>query len=95
MAVEVSIPSKISVKMVDASSLSQFELWGIITSVLCNFSVGFIVAAITNDVAETKKLLWFVSIVFIVFTIFAFFWTWREKKKMKISEKIVQMKAKV
>lgn len=40
----VSIPETVEVKLVDASALSEYEVWSLVTSVLCSALIGFIVA---------------------------------------------------
>jgi hypothetical protein len=40
----VSVPEAIQIRMVDASSLADYELWVFIASLISNFVVGFLVA---------------------------------------------------
>lgn len=42
--VTVSLPEKITVKMVDASVLADYEVWVLISSILASAVVGFLVA---------------------------------------------------
>ena len=39
--VVVSVPQAVNVKLVDASLLSEFEIWMYLSSVLLNISTGF------------------------------------------------------
>lgn len=44
--VTVSIPETVEIKMVDATTLTDYEIWMAITSILSSIAVGFIVAAV-------------------------------------------------
>ena len=48
--VEVAMPKSFKIKMVEASKLTDFKIWGAIFSLLTNIFVGFLVASITNDI---------------------------------------------
>ena len=89
--VEVSIPEKIEIKMVDATSLNDYELWSVLTSVFCNFFIGFLVASISNTVEDKKLLYWIVTIIFFVFSIVFFFMTYKKRQSMNIRTKSVQL----
>lgn len=78
---ELWMPEKFELKMVNASTLNDYELWVGITSVLSNIFVGFIVAAITysperNELDQVipsshyaQSLLWIVTIIFGAFVL--------------------------
>ena len=91
LEIEVSIPEKFEIKMVDASSLNDYELWGAITSVICNFLVGFLVAAISNTVTERSIVLWCITGIFSVFLIFAGYMTYKKRELMTIKKKTIKM----
>lgn len=104
--VELSMPKKFEIKMVNASSMNDYELWGIITSVLCNFVVGFIVAAVTytkeyvdNKVLpsseQVQNLLWAVSAIFFVLTLLPILMTLQKRRTIKKDTKKVQYEAKM
>lgn len=69
--VELSLPNQFKIEMVDASSIKELERWSIIMSVLTNFAVGFLVAAITNTVKERTLILYIIAGVFIAFFLYA------------------------
>lgn len=91
LEVEVSIPEKFEIKMVDASSLNDYELWGAITSVICNFLVGFLVAAISNTETERCGILWCITGIFIAFLTFSIWMTYKKRKQMTIKKKTIKM----
>ncbi|MBI2871196.1 MAG: hypothetical protein HYY14_05735 [Candidatus Omnitrophica bacterium] len=47
--VMVSVPETIEIKMVNASTLEEYEIWFFISSVLANFLAGFAVAYLMSD----------------------------------------------
>lgn len=91
LQVEVSIPEKFEIKMVDASTLSDYELWGAITSVILNFFVGFLVAAISNTNDALKTILWSISGIFLLFSGFSIYMAFRKRRNMTIKKKTISM----
>jgi hypothetical protein len=47
--VTYSFPDSVEIRMVDASSLSDYEIWFAIASLLSNFAVGFLIAYIQSN----------------------------------------------
>ncbi len=90
---ELSIPEKIEIKMVDASSLNDYELWVFIASLLCNFLVGFIVACISNTIPEREFLYITISVIFGSLFAFSIFEVYQKRKKMSIEKKVIKMGA--
>jgi hypothetical protein len=69
----VSVPEQINIKMVDASTLADYEVWIFIASILSNAVVGFLVAysqAIDAKSSSTSYIGW-TAIVFIALLILA------------------------
>lgn len=50
--ITVSLPETVEIKMVDASTLSEYEVWFFICSCLCNAVVGYLVAWAQAPTAE-------------------------------------------
>lgn len=68
--VNVSVPKKIQIELVDASTLSDLEIWIFIASLLSNFVVGFVVAAIqTTSDSSIQNIYILVAILFFVLLI--------------------------
>lgn len=73
LAISVSVPRQIHIKMVDASVLGQYEIWVFLASLACNFLVGLAVAlvqAIENNAATVNvyiAVVVFLALVFIGF----------------------------
>ena len=88
---ELSIPEKIEIKMVDASSLNDYELWGVIASVFCNFLVGFLVASISNTEEKCTSLYWSITGIFAIFCISSVIMVWLKRKQMTIKKKVIKM----
>ncbi|HWY13131.1 MAG TPA: hypothetical protein VN026_17475 [Bacteroidia bacterium] len=62
--ISVSIPEKVEIKMVNASILSDYEIWIFISSILSNAVIGFWVAYSTNTNINTDKILFCNSCIF-------------------------------
>ena len=45
LSISVSVPESVEIKMVDASTLHDYEIWAFIVSLLASALVGFVVAA--------------------------------------------------
>lgn len=84
LQVEVSIPKKIEIKMVEASSLSDYEVWIFIASIVCNFLVGFVVATITNNNPSIIGIFLAVDFLFLVLLIVSLYMVRKKRKGMAI-----------
>ena len=62
--VVVSVPQAVNVKLVDASLLSEFEIWMYLSSVLLNISTGFWVSYTQNTVDTVDKILLWTALCF-------------------------------
>lgn len=91
LQVEVSIPKKFEVKMVDASSLGDYELWVFIASLLCNFLVGFVVAYISNTIKDREPLYLSITIMLSILFLLSIIMVFVKRKKMTIEKKIIKM----
>ncbi|MBU0482873.1 MAG: hypothetical protein KKG47_17415 [Proteobacteria bacterium] len=61
----VSIPRSIEVKMVDATNLSDYEIWFFGSGALLSVLTGFLVAYIQEDVPAVSKVLGIATLVFL------------------------------
>lgn len=91
LQVEVSIPKKFEVKMVDASSLGDYELWVFIASLLCNFLVGFVVAYIANTITDREPLYLSITIMLGVLFTLSIIMVFVKRRKMTIEKKIIKL----
>ena len=74
MNVNLNIPEKIDITMVEAKSLGDFELWTFLVSLISNFLVGFSVAwatapEATNGMPSNKYVYGCVSLCFLILLI--------------------------
>lgn len=91
LQVEVSIPKKFEVKMVDASSLGDYELWVFIASLLCKFLVGFVVAYISNTIKDREPLYLSITIMLCILFILSTIMVFVKRRKMTIEKKIIKL----
>jgi hypothetical protein len=94
LQVEVSIPKKIEIKMVDASTLSDYEVWFFIASLVCNFLVGFVVATISTDETRVRWILLAVDVFFLLLLIVAIVMVWKKRKGMSIETSTIPLSVK-
>lgn len=81
--VNVSIPKQIKIELVDASTLSDLEVWIFIASLLSNFVVGFTVAWIQTDTNDSlSKVFLYVALLFLLLLLIAGVMVWQKYKKM-------------
>ena len=89
--VEVSMPERFDIKMVEASSLNDYELWVFIASLICNFLVGFVVATISNANEQTQALYIFIDIMFAIFFVISIVLVFKRRNKMAIAKKAITL----
>lgn len=93
LAVEVSIPKKIEIKMVDASSLGDYEVWVFIASLICNFLVGFVVATFSAGESSQGAFIAF-DILCLILLGLSIFMAIRKRRKMNIERKTIPLAVK-
>jgi len=91
--VRLSMPDSFDIEIVEASQFKEYELWAIVTSLMLNLLVGFVVAAATNVVPERRALLWVISLVFFFLFCGAFVLTIMFRNKIKKAKQTVKMVA--
>ena len=94
LRVEVTIPKKIEIKMVDASSLNDYEVWIFIASIVCNFLVGFIVATITASGDNTIGLFVAGDVLFGILFGISIYMVIRKRKGMSIETSTIPLSVK-
>lgn len=81
--VNVSIPKQIKIDLVDASTLSDLEIWIFIASVMSNFVVGFAVAwAQTPETSNLLSVYKMVTLIFAALLLFSFLMVYVKYKKL-------------
>jgi hypothetical protein len=86
--ITVSVPEEIEVKMVDASVLSDYEIWTWISSFVANFAVGFLVAYYQDP----NPILMWNCIAFGVLLTAAIIVTYHKRKKLQCKSKSMKWK---
>ena len=74
MNINLNLPEKIDITMVEAKSLGDFELWTFLVSLMSNFLVGFSVAwastpEATKEMQSNKSVYGCVSLCFLILLI--------------------------
>lgn len=92
--VVISVPEIIHVKMVDASALSDYEVWIFIASVISNAAVGFSVAlyqAIDSKSSTVSYACWTAAMFWLLFAISAGT-AFRKRSSMQKKGKDIKLK---
>ena len=85
----VSIPEQIEIKMVDASALSDYEIWFFSSGGLLSFFSGFLVAWLQEKDQHTAKILAIIVCLLAVLFLFTFIMTLVKRNSMsKKSRKV-------
>jgi heme/copper-type cytochrome/quinol oxidase subunit 3 len=90
----VSVPTNIEVKMVDASTLSDYEIWFFSSSSLLSCTVGFVIAYIQapEDKTQYIKSLLVTSLIFGVLFIFCVIMTFIKRHSLKKKGQTINLK---
>lgn len=89
--VMVSIPESLEIKMVNASALSDYEIWIFISSIVSNAVVGFWVAYAQNSEPTKNGILFWISIVFTVMLIASVITAFIKRNKLRSKTKNVKL----
>jgi hypothetical protein len=88
--VTVSIPETVEIRMVDASVLSEYELWFFLASLLSNAAIGFLVAYLQT---QTDKSLLANTLIFGLLFLITLITALLRRKKLRQKAKTIQLKA--
>jgi len=70
--ITVSVPETVDIKLVDARTLTDYEIWITIFTILASITTGFWVSFSGNTIPEKESLLIVISFVFTGLTIISF-----------------------
>ena len=93
LKVRLTLPESLSIEMVEASQFSNYELWTLVSSILMNLFVGFVVAAVSNTVPERCSVLWVISGIFFLLLIGSIILMVHFRNKLKMAKTTIPMKA--
>jgi len=88
----VSIPDKLEIKMVNASILSDYEVWIFISSLISNGAIGFWVSYATNTNTAIDKFLFWNSILLTILLFVALFVALRKRYQLNKKSKDIKLK---
>ncbi len=93
--VVVSVPESIEVRMVDASALSDYEVWFFISSILASAVIGFLVAFIQalNVNATNSVQLGYTTLVFFIIFVVALVTTLCKRHVLRRKGRSIRLKA--
>jgi len=89
-SISVSVPETVEVKLVDASALADYEVWGLLTSILSSTTAGFVVSTIQSSGKPEQPTLITTSIIWAILTIICAITAY--KKRSKIAAKAKRLK---
>lgn len=91
----VSVPHSIEIRMVDASTLADYEVWFFLSSILSGAVIGFWVAAcqaLDAKAANSSQLVW-TAIVFGILFVATTITTFAKRHELKKKGKNIQLRA--
>ncbi len=90
--ISLSLPATIEIRMVDASILSDYEIWSFCSSGLLSFLVGFVVAWTQEKEPHASKILGCVCVIFGLFFIACLVMSLVKRHTMRKKERTVRLK---
>ena len=90
--VMISIPEKVEIKMVDATSLADYEIWIFISTILSSAMIGFWVAYFQNSNPDTAGILYWNSIVLSILFVTTLIVSLSKRYKMNKRSKTINLK---
>lgn len=89
IGVEFAFPETVTIKMVDASALGDYEFAILLSGFCCNAAVGFAVSAMT--LGENQHLWAIVAAVFVVMTVSLVVWALIKRHKMRKKGRTIRL----
>ncbi|MGD9874614.1 MAG: hypothetical protein AB7T27_10140 [Kiritimatiellia bacterium] len=90
--ISLSIPATIEIRMVDASTLADYEIWFFGSSGLLSFLVGFIVAWSQEADAHASKILGVVCLIFAALFIACLIMTLVKRHTLRRKSRTIRLK---
>jgi hypothetical protein len=90
--ISLSIPKQIEIRMVDASTLSDYEIWFFASSSLLSFVVGFTVAFSQEADAKAKGIYLVVTLIFVALLVGCLIMTFVKRYCLRKKGKTVLLK---
>ena len=90
--ISVSIPDKVEIKMVNASILSDYEVWVFISSLISNAVIGFWVAYSSNTNDNADNVLFWNSILFTILFLVTISVALRKRYQLSKKSKSINLK---
>jgi hypothetical protein len=90
--ISVSIPDKVEIKMVNASILSDYEVWIFISSLISNAVIGFWVAYSTNTNVNSASVLFWNSLIFTALFVITLVFALRKRYQLSKKSKSINLK---
>jgi hypothetical protein len=87
--VAISVPETIEIKMVDASVLSDYEVWFFVSSILSSAVIGFLVAYLQG---KEIAFLAMTGVLFVIFLVFLKM-TFEKRNTLRKKSKIITLRA--
>jgi formate/nitrite transporter FocA (FNT family) len=93
--VVVSVPDSIEIKMVDASALSDYEVWFFISSILASAVIGFLVAFLQGLAASAANAsqLGYTTLVFAILFAVGLVTTLCKRARLRRKSKSIRLRA--
>jgi hypothetical protein len=88
----VSVPESIRIRMVDATSLSDYEIWFFGSGALLSVLTGFLVAYIQEDKAEVEKVLGIATLLFAVLFLSCLVMTFVKRHTLRKKGRTIKLK---
>ena len=79
--ITVSVPESVEIRLVDASALSDYEVWSLTTSILSSAVIGFFVAFCQAATGTGQSLLW-TALVFLLLTVISGLMALSKKRRL-------------
>jgi hypothetical protein len=89
-SVSISFPEDVTIRMVDASSLNDYEAFLFFTGLFCNIACGFAVTAISS--ADGRQSNTTIAAIFVVLTVGFFGWALFKRRAMSKKAKSFKLK---
>ena len=90
--ITVSIPETVQIKMVNASTLSDYEVWLFISSILSNAFLGFLVAYCTNSDPAKSQSFFYSTIIFTFLFVVSICVAFNKRQQLQSKSKDIKLK---
>lgn len=91
IGVTVGLPANLHVELVQSTHLSEYEVWALISSLLSNVSIAFLIYYLQNIEKAKENIILTITVIFWILFGISVFLAFNKRKKLSENRTIIKL----